>query len=114
MFWSPGTRNGSSRSVDSKSAWVKCWGGQAQKERLIGGEKGEPNETLRYAGTIETYRCRRIGGKISGRLLASSLRLTREAVKQLSTYTTAHKKRLIGAQGKPHKALSLGSVGRTE
>jgi hypothetical protein len=40
--------------VDSKSAWVKCWGGQAQKERLIGGEKGEPNETLRYAGTIET------------------------------------------------------------
>ncbi len=34
---------------------------QTHKERLIGGEKGEPNETLRYAGTVETYRCRYIG-----------------------------------------------------
>ncbi len=55
-----------------------------------------------------------LGRKRSGRLLTVSLRSTREAVKQLSTYTTAHIKRLIGAQGKPHKALSLGSVGRTE
>ena len=71
---------------------------------------------MRRSGEIRNFKTHRAerGNRTSGRLLAGSLLFTREAVKQLSTYTTAHKKRLIGAQGKPHKALSLGSVGRTQ
>ncbi len=61
--------------------------GARNKERLE--TAGAAPEALSYQDIekFETYRCRRIGGKRSGRLLAGSLRFTREAVKQLSSTT---------------------------